>query len=138
MLERTGGDRGERHDSDPVVDEQHVSILASRVLDGDDSPRPDVLDVLKKADDHRLQTWPGQRFVVEYDVGRETPGMKRTYFIAAQGYYVEWMRGSWLTANPSPKPFMPWNEPIAPILQRWLETRDSLESTFFRQRVPIA
>jgi hypothetical protein len=63
--------------------------------------------------------------------------MKRTYFIAAQGYYVEWMRGRWLTANPSPKPFTPWSAPVAPILQRWLQTRDSLEATFFRQRVPI-
>lgn len=113
------------------------SILVSRVLDGDDSPRPDVRDLLQKADDRRLQTWPGQRFVAEYDVGRETPGMKRTYFIAAQGYYVEWMRGRWLTANPSPKPFTPWSAPVAPILQRWLQTRDSLEATFFRQRVPI-
>jgi len=113
------------------------SIPVSRVVDGQHGSRPDVRDVLLRADDRRLQTWPGQRFVAEFDVGGETPSTKRTYFIAAQGYYIEWMRGSWLTENQSATAFEPWNAPIAPILQRWLETRDSLEQRFFRQRVPI-
>ena len=113
------------------------TVPVSRVLDGDGSPRADVRDLLLRADDRRLQTWPGQRFIAEFDVGRDMPSMQRSYFVAAQGYYVEWMRGSWLKAHQSSKPFAPWNEPIAPMLQRWLQTRDSLENTFFRQRVPI-
>ena len=113
------------------------SVAVSRVLDGDDSPRPDVRDILLRADDRRLQTWPGQRFIAEFDVGRDTTSVQRTYFVAAQGYYVEWMRGSWLKTHQSSTRFAPWNEPIAPMLQRWLERRDSLENTFFRQRVPI-
>jgi|SRR5690349_9746741 len=113
------------------------SVPIARVFDDAHEQRADVRDQLQKADDRRLQTWPGQRFFAEYDVGRASARMKRTYFIAAQGYYVEWMRGRWLTTPQLTKPFAPWNGPIAPLLRRWLQTRDSLENTFFRQRVPI-
>ena len=88
-----------------------------------------------RADDRRLQTAPGQRFIAEFDAG-VAPAMERTFFLAAQGYYVEWMRGSWLK-TPVSTAFTPWNEPVGPILRRWLSTRDSLEQRFFVQRVPI-
>lgn len=111
------------------------TLSVARVTDGSGSVRGDVRDVLQRADDRRLQTWPGQRFIAEFDVG-VAPAMERTFFLAAQGYYVEWMRANWLK-TPVGTAFAPWDEPVAPILRRWLSTRDSLEQRFFLQRVPI-
>jgi len=112
------------------------SVPIARVLDRDGKLRPDAREVLLRTDDLQLQTWPGHEFKLEFDVGGDRTGIARTYFIAAQGYYTEWMRGRWL-ATDSTTDFAPLRKPVAPILQRWLITRDSLEQTFFRQRVPI-
>jgi hypothetical protein len=113
------------------------AVPLSRVVAGDGALRPDARDALRRADDQNLQTWPGQHFVAEFDVGRPSPNERRTYFIASLGYYIEWMRAGWLARDQSPAPFEPWKAPLAPILKRWLTTRDSLERTFFHQRAPI-
>src|ERR1051326_7561797 len=112
------------------------SVPIARVLDRDGKLRPDAREMLLRTDDQQLQTWPGHEFKLEFDVGRERAGITRTYFVAAQGYYTEWMRSRWL-ATDSTTDFAPWSKPLAPILRHWLITRDSLEQTFFRQRVPI-
>jgi hypothetical protein len=112
-------------------------IELTRVVASDGAVRQDIRDVLRRSDDRRLQTEPGQHFVIDFDVGKGNAGEQRTYFIAAQGHYSEWVRGTWLHNSDSRKRFAPWKEPLAPLLQRWLMTRDSLENGFFRQRVPI-
>jgi hypothetical protein len=123
--------------SSEVRDVAARGVELARVVDSDGLTREDVRDVLRRADDRRLQTEPGQHFFIEYDVGKGRADERRTYFIAAQGHYSEWVRGSWLESSDSRKRFAPWDEPLAPLLQRWLLTRDSLENGFFRQRVPI-
>jgi hypothetical protein len=111
------------------------AIPVARVTATDGAQRTDARDMLLRTDGRDLQTWPGQRFFVDFDVGPSSE--QRTYFLAAEGYYTEWMRGSWLRAPDSSRAFAPWSQPIAPMLRHWLETRDSLESSFFRQRAPI-
>lgn len=114
-----------------------VGLPVARVVGSDGVTRRDVRDVVLRADERRLETQPGQHFIVEFDTGKSAATEQRTFFIAAQGYYSEWIRGSWLENTDSGKQFAPWKEPLAPLLQRWLVTRDSLEHHFFRQRVPI-
>jgi hypothetical protein len=116
---------------------QPRTVPIARVVGADGDARPDVRDALRSADDNRLQTWPGQHFTAEFDVGQAPRNQRRTYFLAAQGYYVEWMRGNWLTRDQSSARFEPWKAPLAPILQHWLQARDSLDKTFFTKRVPI-
>lgn len=113
------------------------AIPIKRVVASDGAERPDMRDVLQRADDQQLQTSPGQRFSLEFEVGRDVRADERTFLLAAQGYYSEWMRGRWLEDDSTKAPFEPWTKPTAPILQRWLMTRESLDQTFFKQRVPI-
>lgn len=111
-------------------------VPVSRVTEGDGRPRPDVAEILRRADDRRLRTEPGQRYRVEFDVGPSATGA-RTFFLGAQGYYVEWVRGGWLAAAKDSVPFSPGSEAVREILQSWRASKDSLEQRFFRARVPV-
>ena len=112
-------------------------VPVSRATDGNDRPRPDVADMLRRADERRLQTEPGQRYRVQFDVGRAPPGT-RTYLLGALGYYTEWVRGSWIAAAKDSVPFSPTDETAREILRSWRVSKDSLEKRFFRDRVPVA
>lgn len=65
------------------------------------------------ADDAYLITTPGQAFTVSFDVGAVTTGA-RTFLLASQGYYTEWVRGSWIK-EASGKPFTPSDAALAEI-----------------------
>src|SRR5437867_8809620 len=56
---------------------------------------PTALASMRDADGRYLRTSPGQRFTAVFrpDAG---PAQERTFFLAAEGYYVEWMRSHWL------------------------------------------
>jgi len=112
------------------------TIPLATVTASDGSARPDVADMLRHADERRLQTEPGQRYRVTFDVGRAPRGT-RTYLLAAKGYYVEWVRGRWLAVAKDSVPFTPANGTVREILRSWRASKDSLERHFFNLRVPV-
>jgi hypothetical protein len=105
-----------------------------RVTDGSGTARPDVLEYLADADGRRLETRPGQRYAVEFAVGRDTA--RRTYLLGAQGYYIEWVRGSWLRTPADTTAFAPSAATVRALLRSWRASKDSLEQHFFERRVP--
>jgi hypothetical protein len=111
-------------------------VPVTRVTGSDGGLRPDVRAVLRHADERRLQTSPGQRFFADFDVGTTTPAT-RTFMFAAQGYYSEWVRGSWIKASTDTIAFRPSDAMVTRVLQSWIASKDSLERHFFRNRVPI-
>jgi hypothetical protein len=111
------------------------TVPLARVTGGRREVRRDVREVLRRADDRRLQTSPGQRFFAEFDVGTSTSS--RTFMVAAQGYYSEWVRGSWIKAATDSTAFRPSDAMVTRVLQSWIASKDSLERDFFRKRVPI-
>jgi hypothetical protein len=115
--------------------EPHTVPLA-RVADREGASRDDARRSLARADDRALLTYPGDRFTAEFDVGNAAPGT-RTYMLAAQGYYVEWIRPSWFRAGLEPKPFAPSRAPIREVLKSWRAAKDTLEERFFVRRVPV-
>lgn len=92
---------------------------------------------LAAPDEHYLQTSPGQRFAAVFDAGSEPVGEARTFLLGAQGYYTEWVRGSWIASATDSTAFRPSAERLAATLRRWSITRDSLEGRFFTSRVPV-
>src|SRR5205823_10174492 len=55
-----------------------------------------ALRAIGEADDRYLETQPGQRMRLEFALPAELRGESPTsYLIAWQGYYREWVRGSW-------------------------------------------
>ena len=93
----------------------------------------DAVGFLRDADDRHLVTEPGHRFFAEFDAG--TSSSQRTFLLAADGYYVEWLRPSWATSG-EPKPFSTATT-RRDILRTWYSRKDSLEAQFFRHRVPV-
>jgi hypothetical protein len=92
---------------------------------------------LLAGDGQYLQTTPGQRFAVQFDVGRDAPGLSRTFLLSSQGYYNEWIRKEWLQPKAPPRAFVPGDERLYDALVRWRNTRSTFEAQFDAQRVPV-
>jgi broad specificity phosphatase PhoE len=91
---------------------------------------------LSQPDEDYLVTGPGQRFTASFDVGGSTPA-PRTFFIASQGYYIEWMRPEWLRQRNSGEPFAPSADRIYSALTRWSAKREAFEQQFYASRIPM-
>ena len=91
---------------------------------------------LASADQHYLEVAAAQRFEAEFSPG--TGGLAtRTFFLASQGYYTEWVRNGWLRAPRSASTFRPGDGALAEAIQRWRVTQDTLEARFMATRVPV-
>lgn len=116
------------------ADQRFIPI--ARATDSDGKTRPDIVAMLSKADDREVETQPGNEFHIEFDAGAAS-GTSRTFFFAAQGYYVEWLRPAWMKNAATAEPFSASQAPIRDLLRSWRGGRDSLETYFFTRRVPI-
>jgi hypothetical protein len=92
---------------------------------------------LSSADDRYVETTPGERFWVSFDVGPEPRDSTRSYLLASQGYYTEWLRGQWIAQATDSVPFKPGPAALTSAFQRWSAKRDSLHKAFFSARVPV-
>jgi hypothetical protein len=110
------------------------------VLDAADRPDTTARASLAGADGRYLETSAGQRFTAEFDVGSAPPppaGVSRTFLLASQGFYTEWVRRSWLVAPRATRTFTPSDTALAEAIVRWRVTQDTLEARFMATRVPV-
>ena len=110
-----------------------------QALDGSD--QTDILANLASADDSYLVTSPGHAFEIVFrpgvDARQDGRNRGRTFFLASQGYYIEWVRQSWLAAGGETEPFRPGPETLVEALRRWRAARDTMEEQFYATRVPV-
>jgi hypothetical protein len=93
---------------------------------------------VREPDTHYLETSPRQRFTVAFDVGKDAGGSSsRTFLLASQGYYIEWVRGSWMTGQRDTTTFVPTVETLVRAMRDWGVQRDSMERQFFLSRIPV-
>jgi hypothetical protein len=92
---------------------------------------------LLAADGRYLETTGGQRFTAEFQAGTVTSGVVRTFFLASQGYYTEWVRRGWLTAPRVSRTFVPSDSALSEAIGRWRITQDTLEARFMATRIPV-
>lgn len=109
------------------------TVPASEVVTRDPSQSDSALRDLREADEHYVVTSPGQSFVVRFDVGKGD-GSPRTFLLASQGYYTEWVRGNWIKSA-SGHPFRTTDQSIVAALDRWRSERSTLERQFFSTRI---
>ena len=113
-------------------------LAVARVLANDGTLQREAREFLAKADGRHFVTEPGHRFFAEYDAGRYEGA--RTFMLAADGYYVEWLRPSWIAAaNAQGVTGEPFSTKTTKqdILRSWLAGKDTLEARFYRDRVPV-
>lgn len=96
-----------------------------------------ALHALVDADDRYLQTQPGQRMTLEFKARPTVADSTTTYLIAWQGWYREWIRGSWLADPARTTAWIPGDSAVSTALTRWRTKRDGLERAFYSSRIPV-
>jgi hypothetical protein len=89
---------------------------------------------LRAADERYVVTQPGERFWMTFDAGR-APDSTRTFLLASQGYYIEWIRGGWLGGSRTT--FKPSASSLEEALRLWATQRDSADAKFYSTRIPM-
>jgi len=120
-------------DSFRVIEARVIELAA--VEDSNGVRDPHAASDLREADDRHVVTTPGQRFFALFEVGQESAG-ERTFFLAARGYYTEWIRRDWLQRGRHGQ-FQPGAKALEDALRRWESERDSMEERFFATRIPM-
>jgi hypothetical protein len=110
-------------------------VSAARVKMLDAAQNSPALASLREADEAYLITSPGQSFNAEFDVGKPAPGT-RTYMLASQGYYTEWVRGSWIK-NASGKRFAPSDAFLVEAIRDWRSKQSEMENQFYSTRISV-
>jgi hypothetical protein len=128
-IDRVGVAVAERDATPRVIPISEVSASGGRA---DTTAR----ESMSAPDDRYLQTSPGDRFFVDFNVG-QTAGQSRTFLLSSQGYYTEWIRGAWIQTASAKEPFNPTDEALPAALRRWADTRESFEERFMKDRVPV-
>jgi hypothetical protein len=98
---------------------------------------PEALASVVANDDRYLQTQAGQAFLARWDVGPGVEGRPRTFLLASQGYYIEWVRRGWIASHRDTVTFRPDDAALRKAILRWRQGQDSLEQRFFATRVPV-
>jgi hypothetical protein len=101
------------------------------------APETRALASLVASDARYLETSAGQAFLARWDVGGGTAGVERTFLLASQGYYIEWVRRGWIAASRDTTTFRPNDSTLLRAIVRWREVQDTLEPRFFATRVPV-
>lgn len=91
---------------------------------------------LRDADERYLVTQPGTRFLIRFSAGL-SPDTPRTFLLVSQGYYIEWLRGSWVRASASAATFHPSDDALLQALHRWRDESADLERRFYATRIPV-
>jgi hypothetical protein len=113
------------------------TVVAARVVDAEGNDDPEALAAVRDSDDRYLQTTAGQRFTIDFDVGDAADGEGRTYLLASQGYYIEWMRSQWLREGGSGEPFTPSDEAVLAAMALWRTKQGEMEERFEATKIPV-
>ena len=108
-------------------------VPVAEVVGPDGELEPDAVRALNSPDDQYLETRPPHRMTLRFPVGPE----ERSYLLASQGYYTEWVRPKWIREARSPRHFEPNRDAIRELHTRWLDERADLEERFFSSAIPV-
>lgn len=120
-----------------VRTESAHTIPVHRVLDAQKNAHSDALDRVLQPDEDYLVTSPGTRFWVEFEAGPAAAGTERTFFLAAQGYYIEWIRGDWVRDIVEPKSFEVSDDVLVAVIEKWKEVKPDFEERFEKTKIPV-
>jgi hypothetical protein len=99
---------------------------------------PDAPVALAAApDEDYLTTMPGTRFWARFQIGPEPAEEDRTFFLAAQGYYTEWIRRDWLKPPVADTAFVPSRATLHAAMQRWQDVKPAFEAQFETSKIPV-
>jgi len=85
-----------------------------------------------------LATTPGQRFTLRFATGPAPRDSVRTFLLATEGYYTEWIRGTWISQGQraSDRPFTASDSTLAEAVRHWRDIAPTFEAQFAHSRIP--
>ena len=113
------------------------TLAPTSVVNAEERADTAALASVREPDESYLSTTPGQRFTLRFDAGRLAPGTARTFLLASQGYYVEWVRGAWLASATRTTPFVPSDDALHAALRRWRDVQPDFERRFYASKIPV-
>lgn len=113
------------------------TLEAIRVTTADGKEDTSALASIRAVDERYLVTSPGQRFWVRFHPGATADDSSRTFLLISQGYYIEWLRGSWVRGEHLAATFEPSDDALIRAMRRWRAEADDLERRFAATRVPV-
>jgi hypothetical protein len=113
------------------------ALPVTRIVASAGVPEPAALASLVHPDSNYLEVSSGQSFSAVWNVGNAAAGSERTFFLASQGYYTEWIRRGWIASPRDTVPFQPGDPALLRAIRRWRQVQDTLERRFFATRVPV-
>jgi hypothetical protein len=113
----------------------HV-IPAVRVANVEGGLEPEALLHLRTPDEQYLRTTPGQRFFLYFETGTRD-AEPRTFLLASQGYYTEWIRPMWIRGADPEARFEPSDARLLETIERWRPQRRAFEEQFYRTKIPV-
>lgn len=120
------------------IETPHVRVHPVESLEPIAGPRDPSLRLrVTDPDDRYLVTSAGTAFTVRFDAGILPQDERRTFLLASQGYYTEWVRPQWIRSAAMPKPFRPTPDLVAALIDRWIEVMDDMEGSFYATRIPV-
>ena len=111
-------------------------IAPSEIVDAAEKTDSAALVNVASADMRYLKTTPGQRFTARFNVGTGS-GTPRTFLLASQGYYSEWILGSWLRESPSTFAYRPGDSALVLEMHKWGAERGATEKALFTSFLPV-
>lgn len=115
-----------------------VDLFPDSITDNAGNRRPDLLQTLRAVDDSYLVTEPGEAYRFSYHVPR-TGGGPVTLLVHSDGYYTEWLRGSWIKGGDPGYHFDLFDieGTLKELSRKWVEDRPLMEKKFFESRIPV-
>jgi hypothetical protein len=110
------------------------AVQLAQVEVPDMGPLVGGLKNLTSPDQAYVTMGPGEALHVRFDVGTAPEDRTRTFLLAAQGYYIEWMRHDWLNET-SHQPFKPSDESLIRAIRLWESKRDTFQKLFNSTRI---
>ena len=101
-----------------------------------DGRRDDIPAFLQKADEEYLIAKPQDRVNLHFDVGEVAEDRSRTFFLASEGYYMEWMRADWLTEQHRTS-FEPGTDALIRAIALYAEKRDVFREQFEATKLAV-
>lgn len=113
------------------------SLPVADIRDGTGRLRADAMAAAAAADARYLVTHPSDRFTVSFEAGRLDGGEARTFLLVSQGYYTEWIRTPWLSAERVTFPSLATDSLARMAVQRWVVRQEDFERRFESTRIPV-
>ncbi len=104
------------------------------VVRADGTDAPDMRAAVASPDTEYLETRPGAALWIDF--APEAYDRPRTFLLAGQGYYTEWLRPAWVDTDHDALPrFTPDDAHLPQVLERWQAKRADMEEAFLASRL---